>query len=172
MSSTAIYRAIVIELERKRQAMGMSMERASEIFGAERSWSKMVYPDTASGRQASWEKLQRAVDTMFPDGFEVIVRAGETKVSTTAGTKRLIRSAAAHYDRRTQRELMRDLALSVSREKHLAKHLKIPKWKRRAIARRAARERWLIQRGKEIETALCTSAIEQAGKKRVGERET
>lgn len=142
MPSTAIYRAIVVELERKRQAMGISMEAASEIFGAERSWSKMLYPDTVSGRQASWDKLQRAVDTMFPDGFEVTIRPGSCKTTTTEGTKRLIRSSAAHYDRRTQREFLREIGAKGGKASAQVKKRLPPKWKRTARARRAAKKRW------------------------------
>jgi hypothetical protein len=150
MTSTPVYRAIVVELERKRQAMGMSMDRASEIIGAERSWSKLLYPDTSSGRQASWEKLQRAVDAMYPDGFEVIIRAGETKTDTTPGTKRLIRSSAAHYDRRTQRELMREIGKMGGKASASVKKKQPPKWKRIARARRAAKRRWATPKIVEI----------------------
>lgn len=138
MKSSSIYRAIVVELERKRLAMGISMDMMSELMGvAERSYAKLVWPDTASGRQASWEKLQRAVDVLFADGFEVVLRAGASLTSTTPGTKRLIRQAAAHYDRRASRELMRELSIKGNE----ARNAKLPAWKRRAIARKAGRAR-------------------------------
>jgi hypothetical protein len=134
LKSSSFYRAIMLELERKRQAMGMSMESLSEIVGAERSWSKMLYPDTPSGRQAGWDKLQRAIDALFCDGFDVIVRAGATRTDTTPGTKRLIRQSAAHFDRRTQRDLMRDLSkLAILGRK------KIPRWKLARIRRKAGK---------------------------------
>lgn len=134
VKSTAIYRAIVVELERKRQAMGMSMDALSELIGAERSYSKMLYPDTSSGRQAQWDKLQRAIDALFPEGFEIVLRAGVCPTSTTAGTKRLIRQSAAHYDRRTARELMNELSKAA-----ISGRKKIPNWVRRRIARKAGR---------------------------------
>jgi hypothetical protein len=131
-TSNAFYRAIMVELERKRIAMGLSQDRLSELMGvAERSYAKMVWPDSASGRLATWDKLQKAIEVLFADGFEVVVRAGMTLTDTTPGTKRLIRQAAAHYDRRGARELMRDLAL--------LRHEKVPKWRREQIARKAGR---------------------------------
>jgi hypothetical protein len=152
--STPIYRAIMVELERKRLAMGMSMDRLSEIVGAERSWSKMLYPDTSSGRQATWEKLQRAVDVLFADGFEVIVRAGETKTGTTAGTKRLIRQAAAHYDRRAARDLMREIGLKGASKGGILRAGKLSGKRRREIAKKAgiagAKARWSTPRIIEI----------------------
>lgn len=131
-TSNAFYRAIMVELERKRLAMGLSMDRLSELMGvAERSYSKMVWPDTPSGRLATWDKLQKAIEVLYADGFEVVVRAGMTLTDTTPGTKRLIRQAAAHYDRRGARELMRDL--------NALRHEKVPKWRREQIARKAGR---------------------------------
>jgi hypothetical protein len=112
MTSTGIYRSIVVELERQRHARGYSMDVMSELMGvAERSYAKMVHPDTASGRQASWDKLQKAVDVLFCDGFEVVIRNGGVAVEMGPGTKRLIRHSAAHFDSRTQRELMREIGL-------------------------------------------------------------
>jgi hypothetical protein len=112
MTSTGIYRSIVVELERQRHARGYSMDVMSELMGvAERSYAKMVHPDTASGRQASWDKLQKAVDVLFCEGFEVVIRKGGVAVEMGPGTKRLIRHSAAHFDSRTQRELMREIGL-------------------------------------------------------------
>lgn len=131
-TSNAFYRAIMVELERKRLAMGLSQDRLSELMGvAERSYQKMVWPDSSSGRLATWDKLQKAIEVLFADGFEVVVRAGCTLTDTTPGTKRLIRQAAAHYDRRGARELMRDLAL--------LRHEKVPEWRRKQIAKKAGR---------------------------------
>lgn len=143
MSSTGIYRSIVVELERKRLAMGISMDMMSELMGvAERSYAKMIWPDAPSGRQASWDKLQKAIDVLFSDGFEVVIRKGDNMPEMGPGTRRLIRQSAAHYDRRTQRELMRDLSLIAAE----MRKEKIPGWKRRAIARKAGRARGRQQR--------------------------
>lgn len=138
MSSTGIYRSIVVELERKRLAMGISMDMMSELMGvAERSYAKMIWPDAPSGRQASWDKLQKAVDVLWDGGFDVAISKGDTAPEMGPGTRRLIRQSAAHYDRRTQRELMRDLSkLAIEGRKK-----KIPLWKVRKIARKAARAR-------------------------------
>jgi hypothetical protein len=169
--SNAFYRAIILELERKRLAMGVSMDALSELMGvAERSYAKMVHPDTVSGRLATWDKLQKAIDVLFADGFEVIVRAGATATTTGPGTKRMIRHAAAHYDRRTQRELMRENGLKgaaayvknvpVNKRKRYAKAArrvgiqKLTPERRSEIAKAAAHKRWIEQRAKQIKVAL------------------
>lgn len=172
MTSTPIYRAIMIELEDRRRARGISMDMMTELSGAaERSFSKALHPDTPSGRQANWDKLQQFVDVLYPDGFEVVIRPGTTAVATTNGTKALIRHTAAHFDGRTRRELMRDLS-KIGAALGGKARLKLPRWKRRALARRAAREKWLRHRAKSIETAFCSPASEQNGKTSIGERET
>lgn len=67
-----IYRAIMLEIERRRLAVGISMDRMSELMGAaERSYAKMLYPDTPSGRMAQWNTLQSALDVLFCDGYDL-----------------------------------------------------------------------------------------------------
>ncbi len=108
--STPIYNAIILELERQRMAMGLSMERMSELMGAaERSYAKLVYPDTPSGRVARWQTLQAAVAVLFCDGFQLRIDPGKGGMLTPAGTKRLIMQEAAHFNRPSRRVLMQKL---------------------------------------------------------------
>lgn len=111
-----IYRAIVLELERRRLADGISMEKMSELMGtAERSYAKLVHSDDPSGRVATWGTLQMAVDVLFCDGVDLRIeraKPGSPKagnaVTTTAGTKRKIKNEVAYWNRPLRRqELMR-----------------------------------------------------------------
>jgi general stress protein YciG len=70
--ATPVYRAIILECERRRVALGMSMEKFSEFAGLpDRYYAKALRVDEPSGRQASWSTLQIIVDCLFPDGFDV-----------------------------------------------------------------------------------------------------
>lgn len=155
MSSTGIYRSIVIELERKRLAMGISMDMMSELMGvAERSYAKMVWPDSPSGRQATWDKLQKAVDVLWDGGFDVVIRKGTVAPEMGPGTRRLIRQSAAHYDRRTQRELMREIGAKGASKGGCLRASKLTKKRRREIAKMGANARWIEKRAKQIERDL------------------
>ena len=140
--ATGIYLAIMLEVERRRQALGFPMEKFSEYAGLpERYYSKALHPDTASGRQAQWGTLQIIIDALFPAGFDVVIkpRAGAAMNGDSLKAK-LLRLQAAK-DPKCQRELMRELAGRVSPEARKAGRRKIPAWRRRQIARRAGRAR-------------------------------
>lgn len=137
---TPLYCALVLEIERRRQAAGITMEMMSELMGtAERSYAKMLYPDTPSGRMASWDTMQRAIDVLFCDGFDVEIRRAPGEPLTTAGTRRKIRESAAHYDDKALREHMRAIRALVKPESISRGWKRVPKWKRRQHARKAAR---------------------------------
>ena len=139
MATVAIYRAIMLEVERRRLAVGISMEQMSELTGAaERSYAKMLYADTASGRVAQWQTLQAVVDVLFHDGFELQMKPTSNGMLTTAGTKRKIMAEAATWNRSIRREMMAELG----RRGHVAFMAKVPAWKRSQNARKAARARW------------------------------
>ena len=133
-----IYSAIVVELERKRQAMGISQDEMSELMGsAERSYSKMIHADTPSGRQATWPTVQKAIDVLFCDGFDLVLRRGGEPL-TSQGTRRKILASAAHFDRKTQREIMAERG----RKGGLARAEKLTPEQRVESAKRASAARW------------------------------
>src|SRR5215211_4164390 len=69
---TPFYRSIMLEIERRRISLGISMDEASDRAGvADRSYSKILYADAPSGRQATWRTLQDVVDGLFPAGYDV-----------------------------------------------------------------------------------------------------
>lgn len=137
----SLYRAIVLEIERRRIHLGLSMDEFSDRAGAaDRFWSKALYPDTPSGRQARWSTLQEFCDAAFPEGFDVEIRP---KVGLRLDAKDLrckIKFAAAPKDARSQRELMRELG----RQGGIARREKfktMPRAKRLAIAAKARKTR-------------------------------
>jgi hypothetical protein len=139
MSAPPIYLATILEIERRRLARGIPMEQMSDLMGtAERSYAKLLYPDTASGRQARWETIQLAVSTLFPDGFELRLDAVECEMLCAHGTKQKILAEAAHWNGKTIRETMQRLQV-LSRAAYLQR---LTEEARAEIARKAAQARW------------------------------
>lgn len=145
--ATPLYRAIILELERRRQAAGISMDEMSELMGtAERSYAKMLYCETPSGRIAGWDTMQKAVDVLYCEGFDVrIVRTTGERL-TTEGTRRKIRQSTAFYDRKAMRERMSEIG-HAGRAQQL--QTQTPK-QRSKIARNAALRRWRTPKLVEI----------------------
>jgi hypothetical protein len=137
---TPIYLAIIVEVERRRMQVGISMERMSELMGtAERSYAKMLYPDTPSGRCATWPTLQAAIDVLFCDGFDLRLSAGRSRAPrTTEGTKRLIRAEAAHWSAPAMRQRMADMG----RKGGAARAASLSAQQRREMGLRGAAARW------------------------------
>lgn len=73
---TAVYLAFMLQgIEPWRKRRYPSMENFSEFSGlADRSYQKLLHPDTPSGRQAQWQTLQSIVDVVFPDGFDIEIK--------------------------------------------------------------------------------------------------
>lgn len=129
------YRALMLELECRRQATGISMEQMNELMGnAERSYAKMLHPETPSGRLARWPTIQKAIDVLFMDGFRLRIERSNDGPLTTAGTRERIHNSARFYDRRLFREHMSEIASVRARI--------IPPEKLSAIGRKAAKARW------------------------------
>ena len=141
--ATAIYNAVMLEIERLRQAMGVSMDLMSDLMGsAERSYAKMLYPDTSSGRQARWETVQRALDVVCPNGFSVRIVRANTGTLTPSGTKRLIQKSAKFYDRKTYLEEMRERARAGGLKGAATLNGKTSDRTKSRNGRKAARARW------------------------------
>ena len=136
---TAIYRAIVIEVERRRLSVGISMEKMSELMGsAERSYSKMIYADTPSGRIAQWQTLQNAIDVLFADGFRLTIDVHKGEPLTSAGARRLIQAEAARWDAASSRRHMAKLGTLSGRSRQDTECSE----RRRQQCAAAARARW------------------------------
>jgi hypothetical protein len=122
------------------------MERMSDLMGtAERSYAKMLYPETSSGRMAQWGTLQSALDVLYCDGCIVRIQPmrGTGKhealgVRTTEGTRRLIKAEAIRWDARMRREVLAGLS---SMGGH-ARAASMTPGQRSRIASKAAKARW------------------------------
>lgn len=139
MAATPLYRAIVLELERRRQSVGISMERMSELMGtAERSYSKLLYADSPSGRVAQWETLQLAVDVLFCEGFKLFIEHSADEALTPAGVKRKVLAEASHWNRASRRQYLREIGRKGAQTTNEA----VSPEERALRARRAAHVRW------------------------------
>lgn len=107
---TPIYRAVMLEIERRRLALGISMEEVSDRAGvADRYFSKLLYADSPRGRQAQWSTIQELVDALFPEGVDIELRPKKGLRLGPEDLRCKIKFASAPKDPRTHRELMREL---------------------------------------------------------------
>lgn len=138
-SAVPIYRAVMLEIERRRAELGIGMERLSETAGiADRAYAKALYPDTESGRLARWQTIQFIMDALFPDGWDLEIRARNGPMLTAMSMRYRIALANQVKNPKTYRQAMREL----SRMAAEARASKIPRERRELIARKAARARW------------------------------
>lgn len=147
MAVTAIYRAIMLEVESRRLALGFPMERFSEWAGLpDRYYPKALMADTPSGRQASWETLQTIVDALFPHGFDLIIKAKPGKVIGASDMKAQILQLREAANPQTRRERMAEIGRRATFESRQLGRLKLTKRQRKKIARMAAIARWQKKR--------------------------
>lgn len=136
---TAIYSAVMLEIERRRQQVGVGMEKFSEFAGVpERYYSKALHADEPSGRQAQWPTVQRIVEALFPHGFDLIIKAKPGPLFEPINLKAKLLGLRAMTDKLSQREYMTNLSVQAA----AARKKKIPAHRRKQIAKKAAKARW------------------------------
>jgi hypothetical protein len=109
-TATGIYRAVMLECERRRASLGLPMEKFDEYAGlSERYYAKALHADAPSGRQAQWGTLQVIVDALFPAGFDLEIKPRPGLVITADNLKAKLLQLKAIKDPKAQRELMREL---------------------------------------------------------------
>jgi hypothetical protein len=140
----SFYYKLLLEFEERRQALGISMERLSEMAGLpDRAYSKMLYPESKSGRLARWPTVQIVCDALFPDGYDLKITAAKGDKIRQYGVKYQLRQIAMHYDRLTRREIMQALGRRGGRQSGAARARRAEERRlRKALARHAARIRW------------------------------
>ena len=137
MTATSLYKLIMVELERRRCQLGLTLVDVDNLAGTQDGYTaKLMWPDTKSGKTGRWDTLQLLVDALFPVGFEVVVRQKPSAVLSEQSIRRMIYLARVPFDRKSQRELMSEYSSLSRRTSHLS-----PK-RRQEIARKAARKRW------------------------------
>jgi hypothetical protein len=71
---TALYCAVIAEMERRRLELGWPMWQLDDKAGTQDGYyAKCLYPGTPSGKRARWETLQLIVDALFPQGVNVTI---------------------------------------------------------------------------------------------------
>lgn len=152
--ATSLYRAVMLEVERHRIAAGWPSHELDDRAGTQDGFfQKALHPDTKSGRQAQWATVQLFVDALMPEGFEVIIRRKKGASLTAAQASQKIRFIRAPHDRKTQRELMREIGRLGASKGGRKRAAKLGKRARRRIAKLAAHARWrkaIEKRGAEI----------------------
>src|SRR6266702_8521515 len=93
-----LYRAVMLEIERRRHQLGCPMWKVDEASGTEDGYyGKMQAVDAKSGRQAGWHIVQLVLDALFPGGFELMIRPKTGGTLSAIEYRRLLRvSAEAH----------------------------------------------------------------------------
>jgi hypothetical protein len=127
-----VYRAFLLEIERRRQQLAISQDRLSEV-ASDRSFAKYLHPETPTGRAAQWQTVQTIMDVLFCDGFDLILRPKKGPQLGVLSFRHKLKAAAAQHDRRLRRELMAELGAKGGH----ARARKLTPEHRREIARRA-----------------------------------
>lgn len=148
MPATAIYRALVAEIERRRVQAGWTMLELDAAAGLQSGyWAKCVHVDKPSGRQARWDMLEFVMGALFPDGYDLALRPHKGPLLTQFSMRYHIRNAAPP-NTPTFRERMSE----AGRKSAPARMEKMTPEQRKRVARKAAKARWRRQRFKHAPT--------------------
>jgi hypothetical protein len=137
MAVTAIYRALMLEIERRRLQLGWTMEEVCAVAGVQdRYYPKMLYVDEPSGRQARWETIEILMLTLFPDGYDMKLEAREGGMLTAMRMRHHIKHSGppGTPSRRQEMAALSRMATDARRQ--------IPAERRTELARHAAQSRW------------------------------
>lgn len=165
-----IYRAIMLEIERRRHQLACPMWKVDEASGIqEHYYGKMQAVDAKSGRQARWDTLQLVLDALFPGGFDVSITPTNKGTLTAIEYRRLLRVSAAGTDRKLMRALMTEIGkLGGSARRSMlaaderaaiastgarAMHARRSREQRKEAGRKAAQARWNAMRAKGAKQA-------------------
>lgn len=86
--STVIYRTFMMALEERREELGLSMERVNDLAGLQDGFfAKMIFPDSAHGRQSRWETLDIVMQALFGTDYRIKIEAQNYKVPAALGTR-------------------------------------------------------------------------------------
>lgn len=111
MTVVAVYRAIMIAIEERRQQLGLPMWRVDELAGTQDGYyAKALHADAPSGRQAQWNTLQLIIDALFPEGVTLRLEAAPSGgVESAPSFKQKLRHITAAFNPKTRRELMSEI---------------------------------------------------------------
>lgn len=151
---TEFYSAVVWELRKQIIDIGLTMEQCDELSGLECGYAaKLLHPNTPSGRQAGYVRVQYLMDVLFCCGGFVMTikpRASIERIRAEINRKLERRGSklnpfgiakSARLRGVVGKTAIRDFARYAGR-KGGAKRREMPEKKRIALARKAARARW------------------------------
>jgi hypothetical protein len=131
-----VYRALLLECERRRQQLGWSNWQVDDAAGLnDGHWAHCLHVDRVSGRQAQWKTLHLIVSALWPLGFDLCITHKPGGILTAEDHRLKIMFAAADNDRLSRRELMRELG----KRGAAARMQKLGKRERKKIARVASK---------------------------------
>lgn len=141
--ATAIYRAVMVEIERRRLQLGWPMWRLDDAAGTQDGYyGKALYADTKSGRQCRWDTLDLYFLALFPEGYDVVIKPKKGGYMSTLKQRSKIRAAAAYTSDKLMRERMSEIGKIGGSKGGKARAKRIGKRRRRAIAKMGGKARW------------------------------
>ncbi|MEH2521570.1 hypothetical protein V1279_007143 [Bradyrhizobium sp. AZCC 1610] len=143
--ATPAYRALMLEIERMRQAVGWPCWQLEEVAGLnDGHYQHLLHADRPHGRQGSWKMIQLLVEALFPAGFDLVLMPKRGGALTAESHALKVKFAQADHNRQTRRELMRELG----KRGAAARKLKLTEKQIKKIARNASKVA-AIKRSKE-----------------------
>jgi hypothetical protein len=136
-----IYRALLLECERRRQVLGWSMWQVDDASGCQDGYyAKALHADRPSGRQARWETLSLIVTALWPAGFDLQITHKPGGILTAEDHRLKVMFAAADNNRLSRRKLMSQLGKRGG-EARREKYKNMTKEERQRIAAKARKTR-------------------------------
>jgi hypothetical protein len=152
--STELYRAVMWEVRKQILDLGLTMNNCDTVSGLDDGYTaKMLHPDTPSGRQAGWQRLQYLLDTVYAGGFILSIkpRADLDKIRAAINRKLAVQGAMLGAPSIAENARLRGVAAKVpigdyarfaGRKGAAARNANLSARQRSRIAQRAARARW------------------------------
>jgi transcriptional regulator with XRE-family HTH domain len=136
------YMAVMLELERRRLHLGISMQEVCDRSGvADYFYSKALHASTPSGRQARWDTLQDIVDALFPAGYDVVIKPKTGMRLNPEQLRCKIKfAAAAASNPKLQREVMSEIGKAGAKAR-IAKYAAMTPAQRKRIYKKAKETR-------------------------------
>jgi hypothetical protein len=129
------YRALMLELDRRRHQLSLKMWEVDDLAGLnDGHYAHLLHADRPSGRQGTWASLHLVFSALFPDGFDLEAKPKQGGALTAESHALKVKMAAADNNRLSRRELMRELG----KRGAAARMLKSTKGERKKIVRKAS----------------------------------
>lgn len=138
-----VYLAIMERVAVRIREMGLTMLEVDRRAGLQSGYvAKCIHASMPSGRQARWPILQAVLDTLWPEGIDVVIRGkndpARESMPAIAGMVQESRATSA----RIAVLRTRDQMLKMQRAGGSARMSNLTREQRRALARKAAAKRW------------------------------